>query len=218
MKAIRRRACAILASVSGLALVGAASAAPFIEKGAYATAARASEPARFEVFLPLRNTGALDDLLGRQQDSTSADFHKWLTPAQFKARFGPSPDSMRRTIAGLRALGFTVSAEHTRSVEVTGDAGAVSRAFSTTLLHVQPQVGVARLVANTPLAIPAALKAEGAMVVAFSRRPPHQHFSVRVPMRNPDNRNSVHGPYWFDDLKQAYDYPSLSDDLQRPYA
>src|SRR5689334_19082666 len=33
---------------------------------------------------------ALDELLARQQDRSSPDYHQWLTPEQFAERFGAS--------------------------------------------------------------------------------------------------------------------------------
>ncbi|MGA8767559.1 MAG: protease pro-enzyme activation domain-containing protein, partial [Candidatus Acidiferrales bacterium] len=33
---------------------------------------------------------ALDALMEQQQDASSPNFHKWLTPAQFGQQFGPS--------------------------------------------------------------------------------------------------------------------------------
>src|SRR5713101_4902342 len=40
--------------------------------------------------LPLRNRAALDELLRQLYDPQSANFHKFLTPSEFAARFGPT--------------------------------------------------------------------------------------------------------------------------------
>ena len=47
----------------------------------------------FNVYLPLTNTDSLEQLLSQQTDSNSPNYHKWLTPAQFKRQFGPSAAS-----------------------------------------------------------------------------------------------------------------------------
>src|SRR5580700_3129265 len=41
---------------------------------------------------------ALDQLLARQQDPTSADYHKWLTPQQFADRFGLSQNDLNNVV------------------------------------------------------------------------------------------------------------------------
>ena len=38
---------------------------------------------------------ALQELMGQQQDKTSPNYHKWLTPQTFGAAFGPCPDRHR---------------------------------------------------------------------------------------------------------------------------
>ena len=201
-------ASALLVGVSSVALAAAADAKPFIEKSAYVTAAAASAPVDFEVFLPLRNMTGLQTLLKAQQDQTSSSYHKWLTPDQFKTQFGPAPVSMAKVVNAMKAQGFTIVAEHTRSIEVSGTAAQVAKTFGTTLSHVQPVTGAARMVANTPLVLPATLKSEGAVIAAFAGLPPKITFHQKLAKINPANRYGPVGPYWFDDLKEAYDYPS----------
>lgn len=199
----------LAAGVSSLALAGAtAQAAPVIASTDYVAPAAASQPVDFEVFLPLRNTAGLDTLLKQQQDPASANYHKWLTPAQFHVQFGPTDADMAQAAAALTAQGFTIVAMHTRSIEVSGTATNVASAFATNLSRVQPRNGPARLVASAKPTLPAALKAVGATIVNFSGRPPFQKHSQKVSLAVPDNRYGNTGPYWFDDLKQAYDYPS----------
>src|SRR5579884_2567795 len=43
-----------------------------------------------QISLGLRNRSALEHLLLEQQDPVSPNYHRWLTPAEFDARFGPS--------------------------------------------------------------------------------------------------------------------------------
>ena len=68
--------------------------------------------------------------------------------------------------------------------------------------------GHSRVVAAGPLTLSPALKAAGAMIPAFANKEqlrPHSMVSAKAV---PDNRYAPNGPYWFTDLKQAYDYPS----------
>ena len=52
--------------------------------------ARADARLPMQVTLALRNGAALDQLLRDQQNPASPQYHRWLTPQQFRARFGPS--------------------------------------------------------------------------------------------------------------------------------
>ena len=71
MKFSTLAASVLLAGASAIALGASASAAPVFEKSAYVTPAAASTAVKFEVFLPLRNTAALDTLLAAQQNKAS---------------------------------------------------------------------------------------------------------------------------------------------------
>ena len=52
----------------------------------------------------------LAQLLADQQNPTSPNFHKWLTPEQYADRFGVSQADIDRITAWLTAQGFTVQA------------------------------------------------------------------------------------------------------------
>lgn len=53
---------------------------------------------------------ALEQLIAAQQDSKSPEYHKWLTPADYGARFGASPANVAAVTRWLEAGGFTVDA------------------------------------------------------------------------------------------------------------
>lgn len=166
----------------------------------------AQAPVDFEVFLPLQNTAGLDALLAAQQQKGSPSYHKWLTPAQFGAQFGPTPAAMSQVAQALQAAGLQITAVHTRSLHVAGAAAQVNAAFGTTLKSVQSANGTADIVAASKLNLPAALAQAGVVIAAFAPIPNHQTFSQKVDL--PTDRHSVVGPYDYDGLKQAYDYPS----------
>ncbi len=52
---------------------------------------------------------ALDRLLAELQDPSSPNFHKWLTPQEFGARFGASAENLNRVVEWLRSEGFEVT-------------------------------------------------------------------------------------------------------------
>ena len=75
----------------------------------------------------------LEALLAAQQDPDSPDFHRWLTPEQFGARFGPAPEGLDRVTAWLEAGGFSVDevAAGRRTLLFSGTVAEVERAFQT---------------------------------------------------------------------------------------
>jgi subtilase family serine protease len=171
----------------------------------------ATDTVNVEVSLPLRNVDALNTLLTALHDPASPQYHHWLTPAEFGLRFGPDSATVRRVTAALQGRGFTVEA-HTQSLHLTGTAALVERSFGTHLVTVRSETGAAgkRLVADAGLRLPAELSQAGATVVSFGHREAHVMSQlVRGPL-NPANRYGQDGTYWYDDLKQAYGWPSYN--------
>ena len=226
------RVCSLLAASSLLTLAGVAHATPMgisagsgsplkgaaasalNDKRAVVTTATPSRAVTFEVFLPIRNEAGLDALIARQQDPKSASYHKWLTPAQFGAQFGPTASSMSNVQSALSGAGLQVSAVHTRSVTVTSTVAQVNKAFGIGLKTVTSPSGASRLVAPTALAMPSALMAEGVVIASFNGLPPKQSDArLATGKLSPANRTTDHGGYWFTDLKQAYNYPAYNTPL-----
>ena len=73
--------------------------------------------------------------LASQVDPTSPNYHHWLTPDQFGARFGASDEDVAQIISWLRGQGFQVTgASHGRGIiEFSGNAGQVQSAFHTAI-------------------------------------------------------------------------------------
>ncbi len=203
--------CATVALLTSVSMVGVGHAVT--PAGAKVSAAAPGARADLEVFLPLRNTAELEQLLTAQQTVGSTSYHKWLTPAQFGARFGPTPASVARVTAALSAAGLHIDATHTRSIHVSGTAAQINKAFGTSLNTVVMANGRQRMQAATPVKLPTALQQEGVVIAAFNAVPP-KHTSVRkVSGALPDNRYTANGPYYYNDMKQAYDYPSYQSFL-----
>jgi len=76
---------------------------------------------------------ALQTLLREQQDSTSAQYHHWLTPQEFGSRFGAADADIQTITSWLQSQGFTVnSVSNGRTIiDFTGTAGQVQQAFHT---------------------------------------------------------------------------------------
>ncbi len=74
---------------------------------------------------------ALENLLAAQQSPRSPLYHRWLTPAQFGAEFGPSVADLARVMGWLRGQGFTVEEipAGRQIVLFSGTAAQVEEAF-----------------------------------------------------------------------------------------
>ena len=68
----------------------------------------------------------LDNLLAEQQDRSSPNYHKWLTPAQFADRFGMSRADIQRVKSWLQSQGFAVTSVANSRNEISFD-GTVSQ-------------------------------------------------------------------------------------------
>ncbi len=70
-------------------------------------------------------------MLREQQDPTSANFRRWLTPEEFGARFGASPETLTRATQWLESQGFTVesTARGRGWIVFSGTAGQAQDAF-----------------------------------------------------------------------------------------
>jgi subtilase family serine protease len=186
-------------------------------------AADPSATTHFSVYFPLRNTAALEQLVSDQTRSSSPSYHQWLTPAEFKSRFGPDPSSVANAIARLEAAGFTITAQHTQSIEVTGPVATVETLFSTRLNQVKVHGGKTRLsAAIRPLTLPKELTAAGAVIPAFyPELSAHVHSAklntssaavqlTQTHNASPSQRLSTSYLYYYaDDLNEAYSFPSF---------
>ncbi len=182
------------ASTAGLAVLGRADPASRVT---------------VEVSLPLRHMDKLDALLTALHDPASPSYHMWLTPAQFGQEFGPDPALVDRVVAALSSRGFTVE-RHTQSLHLSGNAALAESTFGMHLLSVKSaSAGTGRrLVADAALKLPAELAAAGATVMSFAPLEAHVLSRQVTGPLNPANRYGQDGAYWYDDLKQAYQYPS----------
>jgi len=76
---------------------------------------------------------ALRALIDAQQDNSSTDFHRWMTPEQFGERFGAADQDVRTVSTWLESYGFQVNrvAKAKNIIEFSGTAGMVRNAFNT---------------------------------------------------------------------------------------
>lgn len=101
----------------------------------------------------------LDRLLIDQQDRSSPNYHRWLTPEQFANRFGPGDADTSTLVAWLNSQGMKVhDVAHGRQwITFSGAAGDIGRALHTEIHRYQVN-GRDHFANATELSIPAAFQ------------------------------------------------------------
>ena len=85
--------------------------------------------------LPLRNQAGLTQLLEDLYDPASPLYHRFLTPEEFTARFGPAQSDYEALIRFAQAHRFAVTGTHANRLllEVRGSVADIQKAFATRL-------------------------------------------------------------------------------------
>ncbi|MHB8380808.1 MAG: S53 family peptidase [Candidatus Binataceae bacterium] len=99
----------------------------------------ASKILRMQISLALRDRAGLDQLIAAQQDPSSPQYHQWLTPSEFNARFGPTESDLATVTAWLATQGFTLETQSLpqRKVVFSGAAASAESAFAVKI-HTDP--------------------------------------------------------------------------------
>jgi hypothetical protein len=101
---------------------------------------------------------ALDQLLAQQQDRSSPNYHKWLTPKQYAQRFGLSQNDVNKITAWLESQGFQILSVGggRNSVAFSGTAAQIENAFETEI-HRYNVNGEKHIANSNLVSVPAAL-------------------------------------------------------------
>lgn len=121
----------------------------------------------------------LNLLLREQQTPGSAEYHRWLTPAQFASRFGLSTSDIATVKTWLEQQGFTVErvANSRTSVTFSGSVSQIESAFQTEL-HNYTQNGVTHFANSTPVSVPSALSGVVRSVRNLDNFKPQAHVRI----------------------------------------
>lgn len=121
----------------------------------------------------------LQQLLAEQQDPKSPNFHKWLTPAEFGLRFGPTDQDIADASAWLKKFGFTI--EHVADgrlwINFSGDVQKVERAFQTNIRQYEVNGKLHHANASDPT-IPRALTGLVLGVASLNDFPKHRNSTI----------------------------------------
>jgi uncharacterized protein (TIGR03437 family) len=159
--------------------------------------------------LYLQPAAGLEMFLAEQQNPSSPNYRRWLTPEQFGDRFGLSGNDIAKLTQWLRAEGLTVHDVSRGRTWITfsGSASQVSRAFHTEI-HRYVIGGEQHFANTTELAVPAALQGIIAGMDGlddFHLQPFHRKTALYEPDLN-SGRSHYLAP---DDLATIYDINSL---------
>jgi Pro-kumamolisin, activation domain/Bacterial Ig-like domain (group 3) len=117
---------------------------------------------------------ALNLLLAQQQDRTSPNYHKWMSPAQYADNFGLTQNDIQKLTAWLKSEGFVVQSVGggRNTVVFSGTAGQVQGAFGTEI-HNYRVNGKNHIANSSPVMIPAVLNGVVASVMGLHNFVPH---------------------------------------------
>lgn len=103
----------------------------------------------------------MNTLLGQQQARTSPNYHKWITPEQYAARFGMSANDLRKVATWLQSQGLRVDSisRNRNEIGFSGSAGQVEYALKTELHNLNIN-GEQHFANATDVALPAAFSAQ----------------------------------------------------------
>jgi subtilase family serine protease len=91
----------------------------------------ATQTLRFDIVLPLRDRAGLQNFVQEVQDSASPSYHRFLTPQEFAARFGPSQEDWDALVAFAKASGFEIisGTREARDLRLSGTVANIEKAF-----------------------------------------------------------------------------------------
>jgi len=149
----------------------------------------------------------LDELLRAQQDRHSPNYHRWITPDQYAARFGMSSNDLAKVTSWLQSQGLTVDSISRNRNEISfgGSAGQVEYAFKTEL-HNYVIRGEQHFANATGVSLPAAFSTQVLGVRGlddFKPKPRMTRFSPRLTSSVSGNHFLVPG-----DFATIYDIPA----------
>jgi len=150
----------------------------------------------------------LDALLAAQQDPTSRQYHHWLSPEQFAARFGMAQADIDKVQTWLQQQGFAIDsvARSRNMIRFSGTAGQVEQAFQTEM-HYYSIGGERHFAPSTVLSVPTAIAPTVEAVRNLSNfRPKPMHVRTRTAFTSSQSGNVFFAP---GDIGVTYDINPL---------
>jgi hypothetical protein len=150
----------------------------------------------------------LEALLAAQQNPSSPQYHQWLTPDQFAARFGMAQSDIEQVQAWLQQQGFSIdsTARSRNMIRFSGTVNQVEQAFSTQM-HYYQSGGTRHFAPASGISVPASISAVVAGIRNLDNfRPRPQHIVPRAAFTSGSSHNVFFAP---GDIATAYDVAPL---------
>jgi subtilase family serine protease len=146
------------------------SAVPAQERSHSAGSVAANAAVSFDLLLSLPNATGAQAFVKAVSTPGSAEFHHYLTDAQWMSRFGPTKAEVTSAESWLRSEGFTIGAlpKDRLFVPASGTASAVQKAFGTALGYYTVNGHKVRLAQST-MTIPSTLTGTVTGVVGINQ-------------------------------------------------
>jgi kumamolisin len=214
-----------MVAAMGVALISSASATPYphepidaIDVGA-AIADSENSTITVTVTLKLRDADGMQRLIESVSTPGTPQYRQFLTPEQFRARFGPTADSIAALRQHFQALGLTVTQSAAAQLHVTGSAVAIEKAFAVQLhsYEVAATDSAPAYRFRAPVGapqLPATISGAVQAVFGLDTRPrftPHLRQSPHLPkgLANTPKTPDLPGLWTVVDFSQYYDVDAL---------
>jgi uncharacterized protein (TIGR03437 family) len=160
-----------------------------------------------------KQQAALEQLLGEQQDRSSPNYHRWLTPEQYADRFGLSVGDITKVTAWLESQGFTINyvARGRNWIAFSGTAEQVNEAFRTDI-HYYRVAGETHFANASNPSVPVALESVVRGLLGLDDlRPKAPHSNRKVNAGAAPHNTLANGTYALvpDDIATIYDIARL---------
>src|SRR6266852_1821102 len=131
---------------------------PLVSQAHLLGAANGQQELNLSIGLRPRNSQELDDLLNNLYDPRSSLYHHYLTPQEFAAEFGPTPEEQQQVVDYLRQQGLSVTSVSPNCLLIDASATVAQAEAAFRVQSNKYQVGANTFFANAnPPSIPAAL-------------------------------------------------------------
>jgi len=158
-----------------------------------------------------QDEAALVKYIAELSDPRSANYHQWLTPAQFAESFGVAAADVATVSAWLTKRGFTVNgvAPSGLTIDFSGTAGQVRAAFHTQIHNLEVN-GAAHFANMGDPSIPAALEPAVAGIVSLHNfHPKAQSVAKKNPLYTYTNSNGTIHAIAAGDIETIYNITPL---------
>ncbi|HTJ00948.1 MAG TPA: immunoglobulin-like domain-containing protein [Dongiaceae bacterium] len=157
--------------------------------------------------LPVRNPAQLDEFLRQLQDPASTNYHKYITPQEFTARFGPTPEQYQTVVNFARSNGFTVVGTHPNRMvlDVTATATNIERTFRLHLrTYKHPREARSFYAPDTEPSVPANVPVADVDGLSDYSRPHPLLSAAKAALAQPLGGSGPSGLYAGNDFRKAY--------------